>query len=397
MVPNSHLQIPLPDGLSEHLRGELRAKLAFVDQRISGATLDRENSTIHVEFSQALGDREISGIKDKVDQVLAAMVDHEFEPEIRILEDHSRTKFSCTQDPMPGLVAGRDVLPEGKGVFAFGPLLARLVDRFEDKMKSIAGDFGAAPYRFPSLISPGYLERVKYFSNFPHSLCFVTHLREDLEVIKNFATDGHAEDGCVVAPDGSYAQAQAMLSPTVCHHLYMMLADSTLPEDGLAATAFGNCFRYESINMVSLERLWNFTMREIIFVGGADYVIDRLEAAKSKMNEVLAEIDLAYRIETATDPFFVGNYRDLAAYQTAFELKHEVRAQLPYSGDSLAIGSYNRHQDFFGRTLDIRLPDGNFAHTGCVGFGFERTVFAFIAQHGSDPENWPAGMKDAIA
>ncbi|MDP6173845.1 MAG: hypothetical protein QGF09_06755, partial [Rhodospirillales bacterium] len=139
MAPNSHLQIPLPDGLSEHLRGELRAKLAFVDQRISGATLDRENSTIHVEFSQALGDREISGIKDKVDQVLAAMVDHEFEPEIRILEDHSRTKFSCTQDPMPGLVAGRDVLPEGKGFFAFGPLLARLVDRFEDKMKSIAG------------------------------------------------------------------------------------------------------------------------------------------------------------------------------------------------------------------------------------------------------------------
>lgn len=31
--------------------------------------------------------------------------------------------------------------------------------------------------------------------------------------------------------------------------------------------------------------------------------------------------------------------------------------------------------------------------TGCVGFGLERWVIAFVSQYGVDPNNWPQKVK----
>ena len=93
---------------------------------------------------------------------------------------------------------------------------------------------------------------------------------------------------------------------------------------------------------------------------------------------------MAYRVESANDPFFIGEFRKQAAFQSAFQLKFEIRARLPFKDSTLAVGSYNYHQDFFGRSLNITLPDGSPAHTGCVAFGLERIAFAFLAQFGFD-------------
>ena len=164
----------------------------------------------------------------------------------------------------------------------------------------------------------------------------------------------------------------------------------------MAATAMGNCFRFEARNMLSLERVWNFTMREIIFVGQDDFVSDNLTAVRQAFRSVLEELDLTYAVETANDPFFVGTFRDQAAYQAAFELKYEIRANLPYKGKTLAIGSYNRHGNFFGRQLNIRNSDDSAASTGCFGVGFERIALAFVAQHGPDPTNWPEVIQQAV-
>ena len=126
----------------------------------------------------------------------------------------------------------------------------------------------------------------------------------------------------------------------------------------LVATAVGNCFRYEAINLTSLERLWNFTMREVIFVGPKEFVLENREIARERMRSVFEQIGLAYRVESANDPFFIGEFRKQAAFQSAFQLKFEIRARLPFKDRTLAVGSYNYHQDFFGRNLNITLPDG---------------------------------------
>ena len=378
--------IEIPDFLVR----EIQAKLAYVDETIVSSHVGVGLAGITLNLRQSVDTIRSEHVVAKVNNLVKAMADGAFKPRLSVLEDYLDRPTSFSDDPMKVLYQSREVVREGSGYYSLGPLLSALVDFFSLRVLSAAGDFGAKPYRFPALISPGYLEKVKYFSNFPHSLSFVTHLREDMDVIENFSANGRCHDGLVKLADDSFAAPDAMLSPTVCHHLYLSLTDSVLHEEGLIATAEGNCFRYESTNMESLERLWNFTMREIIFVGSENFVIGGIKKTRDKLRQTLDDMALAYKVESATDPFFIGNYRDQAAYQSAFELKYEVRASLPFKNDTLAIGSYNRHKDFFGRSLNIKQSNGEFAQTGCVGFGYERLAFAFICQHGIDPANWPA-------
>jgi hypothetical protein len=42
------------------------------------------------------------------------------------------------------------------------------------------------------------------------------------------------------------------------------------------------------------------------------------------------------------------------------------------------------------------MADGGPAHTGCLGFGHERVVLALVRAHGTDPEAWPAGVREAL-
>lgn len=382
--------------IPEYLSKEIRAKLAYVDDTITGSDVLSGHEGITLQLTEKPDDAKAAYLTEKVNLVVTSMVKGAFEPRLRVVLDKTDRPIKYDKDPMEALVPSREIIVEGHGYYSLGPLMAGLLDYFEDRYHAVAVAMGARPYRFPAMISPAYLEKVKYFDNFPHSLSFVTHLREDLDVIAKFSEEAHAHDGCVHSESDAFSKAQAMLSPTVCHHLYMALADSTVPDDGIIATAFGNCFRYESSNMASLERLWNFSMREIIFVGTGDFVQDGLDRAQVAMNKILDEMDLAYLIETANDPFFIGSYRDQAAYQSAFELKFEVRMALPYKNDTLAAGSYNRHRDFFGRTLDILLSGGSPAETGCVGFGCERLAFAFIAQHGPDLTHWPSEVRKHV-
>ena len=136
-------------------------------------------------------------------------------------------------------------------------------------------------------------------------------------------------------------------------------------------------------------------MREIIFIGSKQFVLENREAARKTMEKVFETIGFAYKVESANDPFFIGEYKQ-AAFQNAFQLKYEIRAGLPYKDSTLAVGSYNYHQDFFGRHLNITLPNGSLAHTGCAAFGLERMALAYVAQFGLDPEGWSVDIRKEL-
>ena len=381
---------PIPDFLT----GEIQSKLAYVDERILRARV----STDRISLEVAPWDESQSTLEleKKVQHVVLSMAKGAFKPKVQVLEDFLDRPVPFRDDPMVELQARAEVSQEADGIYTLGPLLTRLIAFFENQFLALADSFGAAPYRFPTLIPARYLERVNYFRAFPHSLTFVTHLREDLHVIDEFSQNAACNQQGLTTPPGSFASIQALLSPAVCYHLYFALADKPLPGGQLAATAVGNCFRYEAINLTSLERMWNFTMREVIFVGPKDFVLENREIARQRMAKFFEQIGLAYRVESANDPFFIGEFRKQAAFQSAFQLKYEIRARLPFKDSTLAVGSYNYHQDFFGRSLNISLPDGSPAHTGCVAFGLERIAFAFLAQFGLDPAGWPMPVRQFL-
>ncbi|MBN2549652.1 MAG: hypothetical protein JXB15_10870 [Anaerolineales bacterium] len=387
--------VPIPD----YLVGEIRSKLAYVDELILSAEVSPEQITLHLSHPGAEGGLSAerrSEIEEKVQRVVLSMAKGAIKPKIQILEDHLERPVPYQADPMAELIARDEISQEAQGVFSLGPLLSQLIDYFEGQFIALADSFGAQPYRFPILIPARYLERVNYFRAFPHSLSFVTHLREDLQAIDQFSQQAACDEHGLQAPPDSFAQIQHLLSPAVCYHLYFALADKPLPGGQVIATAVGTCFRYESSNLVSLERLWNFTMREVIFVGSKDFVLENREIARLRMAQVFERLGLAYRVESANDPFFIGEFRKQVAFQSAFQLKFEIRARLPFAGSTLAVGSYNYHQDFFGRNLNITLPDGSPTHTGCVAFGLERIAYAFLAQFGFDPSDWPTEVRDYL-
>ena len=338
-------EVPIP----AHLAGQVQSKLAYVDEAIAAASVAEDGSQITLTLR---GESDTERLTAKVQQVVVEMAKGAMAPKVEVLEDHLGRSTPYSADPMPELAARGEVSEEHTGIFRACP----------------------------------------------HSLTVATQLREELHIINDFAEGALVEAAGLNTGMESFSRIQALLSPAVCYHLYFALADRELPSGQLTATAVGNCFRYESTNLSSLERLWNFTMREVIFVGSADFVLENREKARLHMREALEEMGLAYMVESANDPFFVGEFRRQASFQNAFQLKDEIRARLPFKDSTLAVGSYNYHQDFFGRHLNISLPDeGGPVHTGCVAFGLERMAYAFLAQYGLDPKLWPAAMRERMA
>lgn len=378
--------------IPDFLTGELQAKLAYVDEDILKAAVPVEGSRVILTLREPPDAERARSLEAKVRRVLEAMVRGAVRPRQKVLEDHLDRPVPSSEDPMPSLVERHEVFQEDQGIAALGPLLARLIEFFEGHFVDLARGFGANVYRFPTLIPASLLDRVEYFRSFPHSLTFATHLRGDLDVIEGFARDARYEDEALQVDPAALSGIRALLSPAVCFHYYGTLAGTKL-EGGVCATAVGSCFRYESSNLNSLERLWNFTMREIIFVGPRDFVLDNRELARGRVSPLLDDWGLAYRVEGANDPFFVGDFKKQVAFQSAFQLKYEIRALVPHRQGTLAVGSYNFHQDFFGRNLGITLPDGTPAFTGCVAFGLERMAYAFLAQYGLDPAAWPEAVR----
>jgi seryl-tRNA synthetase len=395
-MPDSTLIINLETVIPDFMIGEVQSKLAYVDEDIAGATMDPEGRIITIAIKSTAVNPDLDHISEKVQEVVNLMVKGVIKSRSQVLEDFLDRPVPCKVDPMADLLLNQEVSKEGRGMYTLGPVVTSLIEYFEQRFLELADVFSAKSYRFPTLISAKLLDRVNYFKAFPHSLSFVTHLREDLDNIDQFAQHTHWEGEALNTSKESFSQIEALLSPAVCYHWYFALADQQLKEDHLVGTAVGNCFRYESSNLTSLERLWNFTMREIIFIGRSDYVVEQREIGRQHMTHILEELGLAYRVENANDPFFIGEFRKQAAFQSAFQLKYEIRASLPFSGKTLAVGSYNYHQDFFGRHLNISLPDGSPIHTGCIAFGLERMAYAFLSQYGLKQAKWPAAVREGI-
>ena|SRR5947209_171068 len=382
MTVFAELATPIPNDLIE----DFVKRLAYVSQGISNARLVPGARRVVFDVRPAF--------ETRTDQIAAAIREIaeklclNYRPGgVKTLARSDKLPSSFDADPHSLLEREGELVAFGRGRYAFGPRLVALMEAFDVRIREIAATFRAPAYTFPSLIGADLLDRCRYFSNFPASLTLVSHLREDHQSLQQFARSAHWDGTQLACDAAALSGVECLLSPAVCFHLYACLSRSILPSPRVV-TAVGKCFRYESSNLSGLERLWDFTMREIIFVGPRHYVLRQREVCVEACVQLLDELRLAYEITAATDPFFVDTYAAQAAYQQGFDLKFELLLPLPYNGRTLAAGSINYHQDFFGRSFDIQV-DGAAAHTGCLAFGLERLVLAFVAQHGIDETHWP--------
>lgn len=299
-------------------------------------------------------------------------------------------------NPESALLQAGDLVFYGRGRLGLGPQLTKLFRLLDGDVVTMSQDFAAVPYQFPSLIGADTLLKCNYLAHFPHSLNLVVNLREDTEGISNFASQAHWKGDHLDYPQKSLGDTRCLLSPSVCFHWYEALSGKPMATPQ-SATAIGKCFRYESGRLAGLDRLWDFSMREIIFAGPQPYVLGQSQRIIGAYQELLAKWDLDYEIRSATDPFFIDLMQTQTTFQAAFDLKFEVQATIPYAKSSIAVSSFNYHMDTLGRAFQLADSEGHIAHTGCFAVGMERLVWAFVCQHGTDPAKWPEGVRKRLS
>jgi len=239
-------------------------------------------------------------------------------------------------------------------------------------------ELGATEETFPADIPLAILGRAGFTTAFPQKLVWI------------------GESG---APSDAHVGDEYVRPPAVCYHHYPCFADTTLDGQGSIVTAVGRCYRneYQADSPYPVERLRSFTMREIIAVGD-DRLVETLRSGlMERVSLWLKELGLDGLIETATDPFFTSEARGRMLMQRLLPLKYELRLRVAPDGRSVAAASFNNHEQHFGKAFSIRLPSGEYAHSGCVAFGWERWVIAFVNQHGPAEEDWPDVLRSRDA
>jgi seryl-tRNA synthetase len=266
----------------------------------------------------------------------------------------------------------------GEGAYAASGLLTQLFSQLDNRVRAIAvAEFGAVEHCYPALIPTVALQRAGYFDSFPQLLMTAGRFHSDAAGYQGFAHDRTEHTGYC-------------LSPTVCYHAYHQFAGKRLAADGSVLTACGKIFRFESDNARTLERLWDFTMREVIFLGDRNAVTEVRRNLVKAVCRMIDDLRLAGQVEVANDPFFGnGSSAKQVMVQRALKMKYELHLPV-VDGRTVAVGSFNLHGSKFGEAFDISLPDGSPAYSGCIGIGLERIAYAFLCRHGIDPSDWPA-------
>ncbi|MGH3368458.1 MAG: hypothetical protein ACRDPR_00490, partial [Nocardioidaceae bacterium] len=298
----------------------------------------------------------------------------------------------------------------GEGQIVVGEPVLALMDHLDARVRSLAvAEFGAREYRYPTIIPTAVMRRCGYFQSFPQLMMFVGRLHGDVDTYREFLDE--LADGRDLS-DGLSSHCGDIdycLPPTMCFHTYHQFADRPLPSPAMAITSRGKSFRFESRYRRSLERLWDFTIREIVFLGRLDFVLRSRSRLMERTFDLVEELGLGGHCEVAGDPFFVN--ADTAARvwsQQLLELKYELRLPLDADRD-VAVCSFNRHDRFFAESFGIGPAAGEAGegsadteeaeaavHTACAGFGLERLAYAFLCRHGPDPARWPAGVRGAV-
>ena len=259
------------------------------------------------------------------------------------------------------------VSPEG--LFFCAGAGAELVQTLDAQIRMAAHAAGAEEYRFPTIIAKQTLQRADYFQSFPDYALSVKHP----------------------------VQGDYFLTPAACYHCYELLADSvtshsvtnhsitnhsitnrSITNQGALMTCCSRCFRADKPDQ---SHLLEFTMREVVFIGGRGEAVEWRASWMQRVERWMNHLGLKSELVPASDHFFGEETRGKKLLQQIKKLKYELRVG-DISGSAMAIASFNLHEQFFTSRFGISLADNRPAHSACVAFGLERWAMALTARYG---------------
>lgn len=289
------------------------------------------------------------------------------------------------------LVSAGLLIPSGvRGIYGRSGVFEQVVDRIE-RLITREGDWqNAEVMHFPPLFAREHYARLDHIHNFPDLLgsvhTFTGGEREHQAMLSDFEAD-HAWTNHLVP-------AETMLVPAACYPLYPT-AKGTLPAGGRVVDLKTFVFRHEPSD--DPARMQIFRQREFVRLGTAEEAQLHRDHWLKAGQALLESLRLPVAVVLANDPFFGRGGKVMKATQREQDLKYELVVPICSEEQPTAVSSCNCHLDHFGSAFDIHTPDGETAHTSCVGFGLERITLALLKTHGLDPSRWPRAVQDRLA
>lgn len=302
-----------------------------------------------------------------------------------------KTDYSGSEssNPMDYLINSKQVIPMGKGTFIFQGEFLRLAKFIDKYFFTFAKTLGGTEQQYPVLWPVDLFRRIDYFKDFPQNILLVSGAKKDHKSLETIAAEYDSRhDFETIKVDENFDECCNALGPSTCDPCYYVLKDKVQEENNIY-TALSKSFRNEFSTTDDLDRLTEFSMREIITVGSMDFVLGIRQQYIDFCINFLELVQLDSRIEIANDPFFTNDSILKNAYQNSVNSKYEVTAKLNHLKTDLPIGSINWHGDFFGKAFDVTNRDRQHIYSSCLAFGIERVIFAFLSQHGSKYHKWP--------
>ena len=263
------------------------------------------------------------------------------------------------------LVKAGEVIPYHDGRPILGGSFVYLMNRFDKLFCCWAKEDLAKEITVPDFYHEEDLNQCKYLDQF-HPQCV-------------FASCSQNDD-----LDSAHRHYTGYINnPAVCMHCYILHKDTAINDDKLIRlTMKGRCKRQEVSGYHTLERLHDFTMREIVFIGSEIQIIEKRDEYLKKAEDFISTLQLEGNIKIANDPFFKKADAAKAEFQKKFKLKYEMNLINWDTGNEIAVGSFNYHHTHFAAAYNIQLSNGQPAHSCCIAFGLERLTYTVVSQIG---------------
>jgi len=348
-------------------------------------SIDEKNAKVILRIGENSTVTEYTEYKAKIDNIYKHIINKKSVKKVNLYANNVISKYNG--DIREELLRNGIVTYRGKGIISFKGIFYELYNIFDDIFIDFALSLNAEEINYPTLIQAKSLDKCNYITSFAQYLTYTTHLVEDFENVKDYIDKRNSNN---------LANPQYILTPAVCLHCYIGLQNTILDiKNPYVITTKGRCFRYESNNLNGNTRLWDFTMREIVFIGTEEAVETLRQQSMQFVRDLVEILELNCFIETASDPFFI-DIKNKEYFQLITKVKYELRMNIPFNNTSIAVASFNSHGNHFGRSYHITSKTGTYVNTGCTAFGIERWVYAFLSQYGLDMSLWPKKMKQLI-
>ena len=238
----------------------------------------------------------------------------------------------------------------------------RIFNSLDKRFLGFLDGYKYESYHIPGMISESCLKKCGYISSFPQQLSVLAHVKNT--EFEKVLSSGEIKDQNI--------QIEKMyMSPSACLHFYPLLENQKIDEKIM--TTLTQVYRYEEGRFNPKSRLWEFNVREMVFVGNEKYVSKMLNLMIQKSLEFALMIDPNAYIREANDLFYPSRKNELKGLiQKKNKLKKELIMHIP--DKEVAVASFNNHNNHFSKPFKF---DGDSSTvSGCVGFGMERWVSA---------------------